>query len=179
MRSICVLAVALSIAGPAMAINKCTGPGGRVVFQDAPCQDGGGEKLVVRPASGHAPVQGAAQAAPSVAPGAAQPTSELARLTALADRYKAQNRISSLNARVIPDARGRIHSQKVRCDAEFAALRERKGLANNNLAGATWEQSISSEMSAVATRCDTEGRVLSGELDGFLKELSDLQASLK
>lgn len=49
-------AVLLSVAfvsAPAWAINKCTGPDGKVSFQDAPCA-GKGEKLDVRPASGAA-----------------------------------------------------------------------------------------------------------------------------
>lgn len=47
----------------AWAVNKCTGPDGAVVFQDAPCA-GKGEALTVRPASGTAttaPAQPAAQ----------------------------------------------------------------------------------------------------------------------
>lgn len=45
-------AIALAVS-PAWAINKCTGPDGSVVFQDAPCA-GKGEALKVSPASGHA-----------------------------------------------------------------------------------------------------------------------------
>lgn len=56
------LSAALLIA-PAWAINKCTGADGKVAFQDAPCA-GKGEKLDVRPASGHSTpaVAGEAQA---------------------------------------------------------------------------------------------------------------------
>lgn len=46
-------AVALLATAPAWAINKCKGPDGKVTFQDAPCP-GQGEKIDVRPASGHA-----------------------------------------------------------------------------------------------------------------------------
>ena len=35
---------------------------------------------------------------------------------------------------------------------EMDALRAQKARANNNLAGATWEQSLSTEMQAVAAR---------------------------
>ena len=35
---------------------------------------------------------------------------------------------------------------------EMDALRAQKARANNNLAGATWEQSLSTEMQAVASR---------------------------
>lgn len=45
---------ALLMVAPVWAINKCTGPDGKVAFQDAPCA-GKGEKIEVRPASGGAP----------------------------------------------------------------------------------------------------------------------------
>lgn len=48
-----LFAAALLLVAPAWAVNKCTGPDGKVVFQDAPCA-GKGEKLDVRPASGTA-----------------------------------------------------------------------------------------------------------------------------
>ena len=57
----------------AWAVNKCTGPDGKVAFQDAPCA-GKGERLEVRPASGHAAAAAAAPSAPAAAqPLAAQP----------------------------------------------------------------------------------------------------------
>lgn len=62
-----LLTVALFAATPAWAVNKCIGPDGKVVFQDAPCT-GKGEKLDVRPASGAA--RAAAPAAPISAPSA-------------------------------------------------------------------------------------------------------------
>ena len=54
------LSAALLIA-PAWAINKCTGADGKVAFQDAPCA-GKGEKLDVRPASGHSAPAAAGEA---------------------------------------------------------------------------------------------------------------------
>ena len=48
-----LLAAALLMAALAWAINKCKTAEGKMVFQDAPCA-GEGEKLDVRPASGHA-----------------------------------------------------------------------------------------------------------------------------
>lgn len=64
-QAVFLIAVLLS-AAPTWAINKCKGPDGKVVFQDAPCA-GQGEKLDVRPASGHA------ARAPSPAPSAPAP----------------------------------------------------------------------------------------------------------
>lgn len=60
--------LALSLAAsPAWAVNKCTGPDGKVTFQDAPCV-GRGEAVVVKPASGMA--VRAAVAAPASTPAA-------------------------------------------------------------------------------------------------------------
>lgn len=56
-------------------------------------------------------------------------------------------------------------------EQELAALRIKKMQANNNLAGATWEQSISTEMSVVVEKYkvqnETDGerlKVMSAEL---------------
>lgn len=181
MRILLVLAAAFCLPLPASAVNKCVGADGRAVFQDMPCADGRGEKMVIRPASGNAPMAPPATATQAAGVGAATaaPQTEVERLRALADRLRDGNRISSLEVRVIPDAYGRVNAQKARCDAEFEALRARKAQANNNLAGATWEQSISSEMAAVATRCDTEGRVLQADLDRYQKELAALKGGAR
>lgn len=37
MKKACIAAALVLLAGPAAAVNKCTGPDGAVVFQDAPC----------------------------------------------------------------------------------------------------------------------------------------------
>ncbi|MBX9836009.1 MAG: DUF4124 domain-containing protein [Burkholderiaceae bacterium] len=52
--------IAALLAAPAWAINKCTGTDGKVSFQDAPCADGKGEALRIRPASGAASTNSAA-----------------------------------------------------------------------------------------------------------------------
>ena len=46
--------IAALLVAPAWAVNKCTGPDGKVAFQDAPCV-GKGEKIEVLPASGGTP----------------------------------------------------------------------------------------------------------------------------
>ena len=43
-------------------------------------------------------------------------------------------------------------NRNVQMQNEFAALRSLKGTANNNLAGATYAQSLSTEMEAVASK---------------------------
>lgn len=50
-------------------------------------------------------------------------------------------------------------------EAEQAALRAKKERARNNLAGATWEQSISDEMQAVAAAHNTRVSIAQRELE--------------
>ena len=52
-----LIACLVLLSGHAWAINKCTGPDGKMVFQDMPCA-GKGERIDVRPASGNAPAVG-------------------------------------------------------------------------------------------------------------------------
>lgn len=175
MRITLALVAAFFLPVPASAVNKCIGADGRAVFQDMPCADGRGGKVEVKPASGEAPVAPAAPAA-GAGQGVSASQAEVDRLQAQTDNLRVMSRILSLESSVIPGAWGRLNSSKAQCDAEFKALRARKAQANNNLAGATLEQAISSEMAAVATRCDTQSRALTEDLARFRKELADLKS---
>lgn len=158
-------AVVLSVA-PAWAINKCKAPDGKVVFQDAPCA-GQGEKIEVRPASGSA---ASPPPATAPAPGARQ---SAAKEGVFGESWQ---RRTYLENRGIADARGAIVAHQNQCDAKQKELAAKKGQANNNLAGATWEQSISTEMQAAATLCDSKQRDLRAQLENLEKELRELQA---
>ena len=68
--------------------------------------------------------------------------------------------LKDMEARVVPNAEEAVVRQRLQSAQEMKALQARKGLANNNLAGATWEGSISGEMTALATTCDTRNREL-------------------
>lgn len=164
-----VLAAAMA-GNHAWAINKCTGADGKVVFQDAPCA-GRGEVLNVRPASGPAKVAPpAADAAPQAATTDAPPSKKEG---AFGDSWQ---RRTYLENRGIPDTTGAIHAHKQSCDKKLADLRAQQGSANNNLAGATFLQSLAAEMQATATMCDVRSRELNAELDAMKKELRELQA---
>lgn len=172
------ICIALCAALPAHAINKCKASDGRFVYQDRPCLTGQGGEIEVRPASGHAaPAPPPAPAVAGAAP-PAQPQTEAQRLQLLSQKLRKSNRLDSLNVRIVPDAQGAVDFQKARCDKSIAALQLKKQSASNNLAGATWEGSISAEMSALAARCDTEARATTRNLDTLLKEQSDLRAEL-
>lgn len=167
-----VAAIASSIlcaAAPAWAVNKCVGPNGAVVFQDAPCA-GKGETITVRPASG----SGKGAPTNEAEPATIKPQSEAQRIEQkIAESQKAR-RLQELQVRLIPDAEAAINRHRTTCDRDLAALSAKKNRANNNLAGATWEVSISSEMTAIATRCDTKARDLKDEADRLRTECRDL-----
>ena len=159
------------LCAPAWAINKCTGADGKVAFQDAACE-GKGEKLSVRPASGDG-----ATSQPTNSPAinaADRPKTEAQRVDALVAESQRKRRIQEYEVRVIPDAQNAISAQRAQCDKQQKDLKDTKRAANNNLAGATWEGSISAEMSAVATRCDTKDRELRENLDTLRKECQAL-----
>ena len=162
------LAAALCTTTPAaFAINKCIGPTGSVVFQDAPCMGSGG-RLNVRPASGDAPAPAGEPAATPSAP-EAKPQTEAQRIEKQIAESQKDRRRRELRERLIPDASQAINHHRAQCDSQLKALQARKSLANNNLAGATWEASISSEMSAISTQCDTQNRSLRADLDALRK----------
>ena len=71
--------------------------------------------------------------------------------------------------------RSRIGDEQSAMDREIAALRQQKARANNNLAGATWEKSISEEMNAVVGRYDVRIRTLQDEINRLESDLSAMQ----
>lgn len=162
-----LLACALA-AGPGWTINKCTDARGKVAFQDAPCA-GKGEKIEVHPASG--PARAAAPTATAAGTPAAAPAAPKEGVFG-----ESWQRRTYLENRGIADARSALQAQLNQCEAKQAELAAKKGRARNNLAGATWEQSISTEMQAAATLCDAKTRELRTRLEGYEKELRELQA---
>lgn len=167
-----IVAVVLLAAGQAWAVNKCTGPDGKTVFQDRPC-NGKGETITVRPAAGHAPVLVQPAAASSGAK-VDRPLTEAERLNAATAASQRERRRRELEVLHVPNAANAIDRHRHQCDSELRDLQARKLRANNNLAGATWEGAISSEMTAIATRCDTRNRELRDDLENVRRECREL-----
>lgn len=175
-----VLALATT---PTFAVYKCKDAAGRTVFQERACETTGskGAQIDVRPAAGPAPAAptaNAANAAPS-ADQASAPQTEAERLRGKSERLRKENRLGALKYLDIPSAQARIRGASNQCDARMKAVRSQKAYANNNLAGATWEQSISTEMQAIATQCGAEQTRLSSELDRLLTEKRMLEDELR
>ena len=161
---------------PAWAINKCVGADGKVSFQDAPCA-GQGSEIQVKPASGSAP-----KSAPTVAPVADSPQQAGAASATNTVKKKegafgeSWQRRTWLEQSGLPNARVAIDNHQNRCLQQQSNLASQKSRANNNLAGATWEQSISAEMQAAATMCDAKARELRAQLESYEREYRELQS---
>lgn len=151
------LAILAALPPPAAAqVYKCK-IGGTTVFSGQPCQPDA-KPIDVRPASGNAP-------APTIArPGATPPTiSSASNPQAVHARMERDRRIRDLDYDIAA-RRSRINEEQSAMDRDLAALRAQKSRATNNLAGATWEKSISEEMNAVVARYNVRIRALEGDV---------------
>ena len=185
-------AACLALAAPAWAINKCTGPDGKVSFQDAPCAGGGkGEKVEVRlsssgigtaaPAAAAPPVASPASGASAAAPAASAPSTPAtpAATTAPAPRKEGAfgetwRRKTDLEQRLIREARGALNAQTQRCTAEQTLMAARRTQARTSGVVATSEQALNSEMQAAAAACELRTRELRSNLEALEKELREL-----
>lgn len=179
-------AACLVLAAPAWAINKCTGPDGKVSFQDAPCAGAGkGEKVEVRLSSSGIGTAAAAPAAATPASGAsaaapaAGAASAPAAATAPAPRKEGAfgetwRRKTDLEQRLIREARGALQTHQQRCAAEQRERAARRTQARTNTAVATSEQALASEMQAATAACEMRSRELQANVDALEKELKEL-----
>lgn len=164
-----IVAAAVAVLAPAWAVNKCV-IDGQTVFQDAACP-GKGEAIKVKPASG---TSRPAATEPSGTETAVKPMTEAQRIESKVKQSQDARRKADLESRIVPGIENETARHRGQCDREYQALQAKKSYAKNNLAGATWENSISSEMAALATRCDTRNRDLRDELDRARAECQKL-----
>lgn len=135
----------------------CTDAGGAKSFQEQPCA--AGKRSEIR----HYDKAPAVNAAP--------------RLTTSNPAYqdlRNSNRQLELQ-RHIRQGEYNLRTIELRRNSELKALRSKKQQANNNLAGAVWEQSISAEMQAVNARYDAMLRTEQQQLDQLRNELASLR----
>lgn len=129
----------------ATAQYKCVSPSGAVSFQQTPCASTQQQKrldLKVAPA----PAPSAASGAPA-GDGASAGTVE----QRMVRKMERDRKLLELD-REIARTELTMNNRNAQMAGEMEALRSRKALARNNLAGATLEQSISTEMQAVAAK---------------------------
>lgn len=168
---ICVAAaVALTALTAQAQVYKCK-VDGKTVFSDQPCAPDA-KQINVRPAAGYsptAPTPGSVNTNPSSINSSNNPQAVVARMQHEIALRDADQKIQSLRAK--------ITEEQDSMNREVAALRNQKSRANNNLAGATWEQAITGEMSAVVARYDVRIRALESEIKQAEDERSRLLAA--
>jgi|WetSurSiteA1Bulk_404760.scaffolds.fasta_scaffold75204_1 predicted RNase H-like nuclease (RuvC/YqgF family) len=76
----------------------------------------------------------------------------------------------------IYDLERRVSGYQNSMNKEIAHLKAKKARANNNLAGATWENSISSEMQAVSDKYGQEIKIAISRIERLRSELSRLES---
>lgn len=159
-----VVSAILCAAAPSWAVNKCVGPNGAVVFQDAPCT-GKGETINVKPASGSGPA--------AVAPGT-KPTSEAQRIESQIADSQRDRRLRELTERLVPQADQAIIHNLNACAQEQERIQRDQYAYVQNLYGKTHAAQRASELAASAARCDQRDRELRARAQDLRAECRDL-----
>src|SRR5580765_8490304 len=145
MHRIYVWAFCVLAAGAANAQYKCVGKDGAISFQQQPCPGQSQQQKLE--------VKVPAPATPAVTPAKAA-SGPLNVDQRMARDMEHERRIRELKVE-ITQTEDSISRRNQQMSAELETLRAKKPLARNNLAGATWEQSISQEMQAVTQKYKT------------------------
>jgi len=146
-----IAALMLAASAPALAVNRCTGPDGRVSFQDQPCAGQGGT-IEVKPSTGKAPATG-----PSG-------LTEAQRINAAIDRSAAARRLIDLDSLLIPRASQALDQSRARCASQRTALERSQYAYKQNLYGKTHAAQIASEIVQLTLDCDREDKELTRTL---------------
>lgn len=172
MRSVILWVGLVGLFGPAWGQYKCTGPDGRVSFQQVPCSTGGrAERLQLRDSRPEPdPVTPAASGAPAQS---SQTGRKPSRDEIWLKSMERERRLREIDQEIDRE-RNAVSSRAGMMEREMAALRAKKASANNNLAGATWEQSISAEMQAVAQKYRALNEISTERLKALAEERKDL-----
>lgn len=143
---LCALAMLLCSHPALGAIYKCT-VNGRIIFSDRPCEGSSTDKHIYMRGSTES------ETTPSNPTDTDRGTKTL---TNDPDDECAADIVHKLKIKYllkteeVDNTRKTIRGLMAHQEMELDALREKKRAARNNMAGATWEQSISQEMDAIA-----------------------------
>lgn len=144
----------LSVAGQ---LYVCTDGAGKKSFQAMPCEGGVASEVREYEVREVAPAQ----------------SQGLATDSDYYKKMKADNRRAQLN-RDIKRSENKLKRYQSSMSKELAGLKAKKSRANNNLAGAQWENSISTEMQAVTEKYKNLMDAERSSLDRYRDELSAL-----
>ena len=155
MRRLFAIAI-LAAAQPSWALYKCVGAGGSTSFQETPCERSQAQ-TAIKPLV-EAPKPTVAPPSESPAP-TGRPSLDQQLKEAEADRLKTQAGYT------LRDKANQLERHQRACDAQQREILANTARARNNLAGATYAQSIATEANAAAVRCETRARELQAEVD--------------
>lgn len=153
---------------PALAVNKCVDENGKVSYQNSPCPTNSRESEIAVPKK-------VDTSTPSASTPASSSEEEVARIQQQANQMERERKLQEID-REISRIEGRIIDYRSEMDNEIAKLKAKKQFANNDLAGATWEQSISTEMAAISQKYDA---LIRNEQDRISRLRSDADALRK
>lgn len=149
-------------------VFKCK-DGATTVFTATPCA-AGSKPIDVRPAAGSVrvlPAERQSEPQPNA------PRAGSVQQNALTDRADVAARRRILEDEIYRKERS-VSALYDELAAKQEQLRQKKNRSMNNLAGATWEQSISDEMRAVAAEYDIKIRGAQGEVDALKRKRDEL-----
>lgn len=142
---------------PSWAMYKCVSMSGGVTFQEQPCERTQAQ-TAIKPLVVAPKMESATQPDPT-AVGTSRPTLQQQNQQYEKERLRHDAEYALQNKMM------RLEQHRQRCDAEQREILANRARANNNLAGAMYEQSIATEAAAAATRCDTRGRDIQAEVE--------------
>jgi uncharacterized protein (DUF305 family) len=151
----------------AAEIYKCLDSNGKPLFQGTPCA-GSGNKIAVKPANGTVAADTAPEGAPASPVGM---TSSKLKASVSALELDRKKREIDYDIR---DLEAEVDRHQRAMDRELAALQDKKLYASNSLAGATWEQSISTEMRAVTDKYSTKMRIAQERIASLRRRSEEL-----
>ena len=176
MRVVLSLALtSLALVSPvAHAVYKCQ-VNGTTTYQAQPCSGASkpGQQMNIRSGS---PAGTQSDAKPEIQSGAQKSPSSSAGAEKQAVEQMARDRQIREANYEIGNLERRIANRSEQMTREMDALRAQKARANNNLAGATWEQSLSTEMQAVASRYKVMNDADQEQIKALRAKVAGLQA---
>lgn len=155
-----VLMAVILASNASAQVYRCKGATG-VVMQQAPCA-GEGQKLDVRPASGHMSDDHAQPLTTQANPGIGvrlKSQTEKSIETLQDERLRREGWFDMMHKKVALERFAR------QCASNQQRISNERAYSNNNLAGATRDVSITNEMRAAAAVCDTQTRSFEREVD--------------
>ena len=155
-----MLVLALAACGPALAVNKCTAPDGRVTYQDAPCVGGKTQEVDVSP-----PVAG--EKVP--------PSSEAARMESQAAASQRTRRAMELRERLLPDAEAALQKNQASCEARQKELAQQRAELGQSRFTRGTVQEARSEMRTLTATCHARDRELKATLQSLARECAQLR----